>query len=238
MLRQCRVFLALLSLVVTLTGCAKPTSTVAVFFGGPGSGKVATPNGEISCTATCSARFPDGTTITLTATPTQGLFAGWGADCTGANPTCVVTLNQDTRVIAYFRSEFKMVAAGANHTCALRPTGEVVCWGLNTSGQLGFGATSNWIHSGRARSQRSRLRPAVITPALIAAERSCAGEETRRANLATQRIPTVRFRPPCPASPRSWPSPPVRSIHAWLEPAARFFAQGSIQIHSWGMARR
>ena len=60
MLRHCRVFLALLSLVVTLTGCANPTFTVAVFFGGPGSGKVTTANGEINCTATCSAQFPDG----------------------------------------------------------------------------------------------------------------------------------------------------------------------------------
>lgn len=150
MLRHCRVFLALLSLVGTLTGCADPTFTVAVFFGGPGSGKVmTTPTNEINCTATCSAQFPDGTTVTLTATPEQfWTFAGWGGDCTGPNPTCVLTIRKSTRVIAYFRSEFKMVAAGANHTCALRPTGEVVCWGLNTSGQLGFGATSSWMPPG------------------------------------------------------------------------------------------
>src|SRR5882724_961023 len=150
MVRHCRVFLAFLSLVA-LTGCPNPTAvTVAVFFGGPGGGEVTTPNGEINCTATCSTTaFATGTTITLTATPTQGEpFAGWGADCTGTNRTCVVTLNRNTRVIAYFRSEFKMVAAGAKHTCALRPTGEVVCWGLNTSGQLGFGAPSNWMPPG------------------------------------------------------------------------------------------
>jgi alpha-tubulin suppressor-like RCC1 family protein len=150
MLRIIPVFLALLSLPLSLTGCANPTFPVAVFFGGPGSGKVATPNGEINCTATCSAQFPNGTTITVTATPEQGSkFAGWGgSDCTGGNPTCVVTLTKSTRLIGYFRSEFKMVAAGANHTCALRPTGNVVCWGLNTSGQLGFGATSNWMSPG------------------------------------------------------------------------------------------
>ena len=150
MRRHGRVFLAFLCLAPVLSGCGDPTFTVAVFFGGPGSGMVTTPNGEINCNATCSTGLSSGTTITLTAIPEQlSAFAGWGgSDCTGSSPTCVVTLNRNTRVIAYFRSTFKMVAAGVNHTCALRPTGEVVCWGLNTSGQLGLGAPSNWLPPG------------------------------------------------------------------------------------------
>jgi alpha-tubulin suppressor-like RCC1 family protein len=41
------------------------------------------------------------------------------------------------QVIAYFRSAFKTVVAGAFHTCVLRPTGDVTCWGRNLDGQLG-----------------------------------------------------------------------------------------------------
>lgn len=35
------------------------------------------------------------------------------------------------------------VAAGWGHSCALRGDGRVFCWGLNTSGQLGDGSTTN-----------------------------------------------------------------------------------------------
>ncbi len=39
----------------------------------------------------------------------------------------------------------KDIVAGEGHTCALLTTGSVRCWGLNSSGQLGTGSTSNPI---------------------------------------------------------------------------------------------
>jgi alpha-tubulin suppressor-like RCC1 family protein len=37
----------------------------------------------------------------------------------------------------------KQVVAGGTHTCALRTSGNVMCWGLGTDGQLGYGATAS-----------------------------------------------------------------------------------------------
>jgi len=118
-------------------------ATVSVFFGGPGNGTVTASPGY-PCTSDCTIgyRYPSqGSTITLTATPdATSVFAGWGGpSCTGTSPTCTVMLGASNRVIAYFRSKFKMVAAGAYHTCALRPAGHVVCWGYNAEGEIGTG---------------------------------------------------------------------------------------------------
>ena len=35
------------------------------------------------------------------------------------------------------------LAAGSNHNCALRNDTTLVCWGLNSNGQLGIGNTNN-----------------------------------------------------------------------------------------------
>jgi alpha-tubulin suppressor-like RCC1 family protein len=82
----------------------------------------------------------EGQTIMLTAAPdATSVFAGWGGSCSGTSPTCSVILGASNSVIAYFRSKFKTVAAGAYHTCALRPAGDVVCWGRNEEGEIGTG---------------------------------------------------------------------------------------------------
>jgi hypothetical protein len=118
-------------------------TSVSVFFGGPGTGSVTAP-GLISCASDCTTGgFYQGSKITLTATPIDGSFAGWGGpSCSGTNPTCDVTLGASNSVIAYFRSSLRKVAAGESHSCALSTRGDVVCWGLNTDGQLGTGDTS------------------------------------------------------------------------------------------------
>jgi hypothetical protein len=48
------------------------------------------------------ATFADGTTVTLTATPTgRARFAGWSGDCSGKS-TCVLSMTADHAVTATF----------------------------------------------------------------------------------------------------------------------------------------
>ena len=37
----------------------------------------------------------------------------------------------------------RIIAAGENHSCAIKPNATVVCWGRNQEGQLGIGAYGN-----------------------------------------------------------------------------------------------
>jgi hypothetical protein len=67
---------------------------------GSGSGRV-TGNG-IDCGATCSAGYPAGTSVTLTATPAAGSrFTGWSGACSGTG-TCTVTMDRSYDVTASF----------------------------------------------------------------------------------------------------------------------------------------
>jgi hypothetical protein len=65
----------------------------------------AVPNGDkaINCGKDCSARYPAGTAVTLTATPVAGKsFLGWTGGCTGAAPQCTVTMNANVSTQAAF----------------------------------------------------------------------------------------------------------------------------------------
>ena len=92
-----------------MTTTAKFTTVYTLSIGRGGNGSVSgTPNGEfgtsINCGSSCSAKFQQGTTVTLTATPAPGLsFTGWTGSCSGLTPTCSVTINSDTKVQANFK---------------------------------------------------------------------------------------------------------------------------------------
>ena len=69
-----------------------------------GGGTVTSSPPGIDCrSGNCSALFLAGTNVTLTAIPDPGwVFEQWAGDCTGTSPTCVVTMDRDHWVIAYF----------------------------------------------------------------------------------------------------------------------------------------
>ena len=92
---------------VTVTATFKSQHTVSVSKSNSSNGTVtATPAGNdktISCGKTCSAKFTDGTVVTLTAVPVTGkTFTSWTNGCTGASKTCTITVSKDTAIQANF----------------------------------------------------------------------------------------------------------------------------------------
>jgi hypothetical protein len=84
-----------------------PVYTLSIGRGGSGT-VTGTPQGAfntfIGCGSSCSAKFPQGTSVTLTATPAAGLkFVNWTGACSGTVPTCSVTISKDTQVQANFK---------------------------------------------------------------------------------------------------------------------------------------
>lgn len=75
---------------------------------GTGQGNVVSTPAGIECGATCSAKFTEGTEVTLTATPEAGSsFSGWGGPCTGTGK-CKVTLDEARDVEAKFAANPKL----------------------------------------------------------------------------------------------------------------------------------
>lgn len=57
----------------------------------------------LNCGIDCSAKFAQGTAVTLTATPAAGKqFLNWTGACSGTNPVCTVFMNQNASVQAVF----------------------------------------------------------------------------------------------------------------------------------------
>jgi len=89
---------------VTATFNASPVS-LTVSKAGTGSGTVSSTPAGISCGTTCSASYPYGTAVALTAVvPTGSTFAGWSGTCTGTG-SCSVTLTAAATVTATFTQQ-------------------------------------------------------------------------------------------------------------------------------------
>lgn len=89
----------------------------------------------------------------------QGQLGDGSTDTLSTSPRVVSGL-VDVRALA--------TSSNAAHTCALRNTGEVVCWGDGASGQLGDGAMSD------ARAPVGAVLPMMADAVSVGSQHSCA----------------------------------------------------------------
>ena len=76
---------------------------VSVTRSGSGTGTVTSQPYGIECGVDCTAAFPVGAQVTVTALPAPGsAFTGWSGACTGAEPVCTLTISQPQSVGASF----------------------------------------------------------------------------------------------------------------------------------------
>jgi len=76
---------------------------LTVQLSGNGSGTIASKPAGINCGSTCTATFPTGTEVTLTATAAQNsTFSGWSGACNGQS-SCTITLTSNTSLGAAFK---------------------------------------------------------------------------------------------------------------------------------------
>ncbi len=98
------------SCVVTMNAAESVSATFSVVdynlaVNVSGSGTVTSSPSGINCGATCSASYPSGTMVTLTATPASGyILTGWSGVCSGSG-SCVVTMSAAESVTATFTQE-------------------------------------------------------------------------------------------------------------------------------------
>ena len=87
--------------------------TLSLTVHGSAAGAVTSDPIGLSCSATCSASFPGGTVVTLTAVPgARARFKGWGGACSGTVTTCIVTLSDVRSVTATFSMSFTDATPG------------------------------------------------------------------------------------------------------------------------------
>jgi uncharacterized protein (DUF2345 family) len=102
----CTVPIGTAAVAVTATFGAGTGFTLAVTEAGTGGGTVTSSPAGINCPTACSANFPSGTAITLTATANaNSTFAGWGGALCEGTSTCSFTITANAAVTANFTAK-------------------------------------------------------------------------------------------------------------------------------------
>ncbi len=126
------MYLAALALV-TATGCqptaqppasapAAATLPMLLMPVGDGAGRIVSDPEGINCPSTCSAQFPIGSTIKLSAIAEPGwMFDGWGQGCSGKEPQCTVEMDAaQMRSFSFKRIVAPLVCTASQIQCMAR----------------------------------------------------------------------------------------------------------------------
>lgn len=95
------------SLTVSGSGGGVVLPALTVYSVGVGTGTITSAGAIINCPpaggASCTASFPLGTSVVLTAAPATGsTFGGWSSNCIVSGATCTITMNNNEAVGAIF----------------------------------------------------------------------------------------------------------------------------------------
>jgi hypothetical protein len=95
------------SLRIEVVATEARTGELTVTSEGNGTGSVLSEPAGISCPGTCSARFPTGRTVTLTAVPgSSSVFTTWDGACSGTAPSCEIQVTTaGASVVAGFAAQ-------------------------------------------------------------------------------------------------------------------------------------
>ena len=117
------------------------------------------------------ATFPNGTLVTLTATPNSDGFGGWGGDAPsscGTNLVCQIQITADANVIASFVPVpvYNLSVSGTGVTGANPGTGTVT----STPGGIDCGTQGQvcQFNFAQGTAVRCRQRPRILDPTSMA----------------------------------------------------------------------
>jgi Divergent InlB B-repeat domain/RTX calcium-binding nonapeptide repeat (4 copies) len=107
-----------------------PTFSLAITTSGTGSGNISSSPGGINCGSDCSEVYTQGTSVTLTVSPSSGsVFDGWSGACSGTG-SCVLTMDAaKTANAAFTKVSYNLhvdrvfQGTGATGTVTSAPTG-------------------------------------------------------------------------------------------------------------------
>jgi alpha-tubulin suppressor-like RCC1 family protein len=128
--------------------CARRTSGAVVCWGNNSNGQLGDGTTLTSTLAAAVAGLPDAIELSAGADHTcarkaNGSVVCWGNNSNGQLGDGSTAPNQTFAVAVTGLTDAIQLAAGGTHSCAIRTNASVVCWGGNTSGQLGGNTTIN-----------------------------------------------------------------------------------------------